>query len=99
MKKYIVRVQYTKSNSRCLKEHDLVWLVKAKNDLDLENIMSREYCELLDYIDGYAYEQISNSMFKKNDTKLMCGNWVGVEVIKDDLKRAKLIDEMTEAEE
>ena len=81
MKKYIVRIQYN------TKSQDLVWLVKAKNDKNLENIIAREYSNNLSLIDGYEYEQINNRMFKKNDINLMCGNWVGVEVIKDDLKR------------
>ena len=87
MKKYIVRIQYTKSGSQYIKEHDLVWLIKAKNDSDLENIMSREYCELLDYIDGYEYEQVNNRMFKKKDINLICGNWVGVEIMRNNLKK------------
>lgn len=80
MKKYIVRVQYIKSA-------DLVWLVKAKNDKDLENIMTREYCNSYDLIEGYEYEQVNNRMFKKKDINLICGNWVGVELMKDNLKK------------
>ena len=89
MKKYIVRVQYIKSS-------DLVWLVKAKNDRDLENIMTREYCNSYDLIDGYEYEQVNNRMFKKKDINLICGNWVGVEIMKDDLK--KLVETFKEEE-
>lgn len=84
MKKYIVQVQYTKPN------HDLVWLVKAKNDIDLEYIMAEEYSDCLSLIDGYEYEQLNNRMFKKHDTKLVLGNWVGVEIMKDDLKKRGL---------
>ena len=80
MKKYIVRVQYTKSS-------DLVWIVKAKNDLDLENIMTREYCNSYSLIEGYEYEQVNNRMFKRKDIRLICGNWVGVEIMKDNLKK------------
>jgi len=83
MKKYIVRVQYTKS-------HDLVWLAKAKNDEDLENIMLREYKDSFDLIDGYKYEQVKNRMFKKKNLHLICGNWVGVEIMKDNLKKKEL---------
>ncbi len=82
MKKYIVRVQYTKS-------YDLVWLVKAKNDRDLENIISREYSDSQSLIDGYEYEAINNRMFKKNDINLLCGNWVGADIMKDDIKKLK----------
>lgn len=82
MKKYIVRVQYTES---C----DLIWLVKAKNDRNLENIIAIAFADCQSLIDGYEYEAINNRMFKKNDINFMCGNWVGVDVMKDDLKKLK----------
>ena len=68
----------------------MVWLVKAKNDLDLENIMAREYSDNFSLIDGYEYEQVNNRMFKKNNAKLLCGNWVGVEIMKNDLKKKEV---------
>lgn len=83
MKKYIIRVQYTKSAG------DLIWVVKAKNDRDLENIMAKELSESLSLIDGYEYEQINNHMFKKNEINSVDGNWIGVEIMKDDLKVLK----------
>lgn len=86
MKRYVIRVQYTKRS-------DLVYLVKAKNDIDLEKIMAREYSNCFSLIDGYEYEQLNNRMFKKNDTKLVCGNWVGVEIMKDDLKKREFKNE------
>lgn len=82
MKKYIVRVQYAKSS-------DLVWFVRAKDDKALENTMTIAYADSQSLIDGYEYEAINNRMFKKNDINCLCGNWVGVEIMKDDLKRLK----------
>lgn len=91
MKKYIVRVQYTKDPS------NLIWYVRAKNDKALENIMAKEYAESLSMnepndncygLDGYEYERVNNRMFKK-DFYLMCGTWIGADVMRDDLRRNK----------
>ena len=93
-KKYIVRVQYTDLKSPDLpRPHDLVWLVKAKNDRDLENIMIREYSDSLSSIDGYEYERMNNPInkrfLKRSDFVLMCGTWVGAGIMEEDLKNLK----------
>ena len=76
MKKYIVRVQY-------IKRHDLVDLVKAKDDYDLEKILYKNYKNYFDLIEGFEYDEIKNYMFrKKNQPWLLCGSWIGRDYLK-----------------
>lgn len=81
MRKYIVRVQYRKNVDRS----DVVWTLKAKNNKDLERRVNDDYQNCLDLIDGYEYEELKGFMFKKHDSFLMCGNWVGADCMKDNL--------------
>lgn len=88
MKKYIVDVRYKNSEN-------LVYLVKARNDKELETFMNNWVKTILNEIYGYEYEELKRSKISsykwqtKNECPVfaLCGTYIGVEWIKEKLKK------------
>ena len=87
MKKWIVRIQY-------INQPDIVEIIYAKNQKEVETFMNDRLKNLLDIIDGYEYELLSrkNISSYRWQKKYNCspyhmtGNWNGAECIKELLK-------------
>ena len=82
MNRYIVRVQSAGGYG------DNVYIVKARNDKELETFMNRFLKDNLDSINGYDYDiirRVSRRFQKKYDcpSYILCGSWVGAGYIKE----------------
>lgn len=88
MKKWIVRIEY-------INRPDIVEIIYAKNQEEVETFMNIQLKDLLDSINGYEYEMLSRKKIssykwqKKYDCPpyLMVGNWYGAECIKEWLEK------------
>ena len=92
MKKYVVKVVYKPilGGKNGGEQESLVYLMKAKNDSDLEKKVTVEFEDVLERLYGVEYEEIGRHIWKKKyQPFLLCGSWIGAEVMEEDSKRYK----------